>query len=64
MTALCTGDCNNDLAVRVNELVLGVGIALDRTPLSECPSFDVNRNLMVSINELVEAVNNALRGCP
>jgi hypothetical protein len=50
--------------VSISELVTGVSIVLERTPLNQCPPFDANSNLTVEINELVQAVNNVLRGCP
>jgi hypothetical protein len=60
----CVGDCNDDGMVAINELIIGVNIALEATPLSSCPSFDVNDDGMVGINELITAVNNALGMCP
>ena len=60
----CVGDCDGSGSVAINELVLGVGIALGNTPLSECPSFDCQQTGQVAINCLVTAVNNALNGCP
>jgi hypothetical protein len=60
----CVGDCNGSDSVEINELIIGVNIALGNTPLSTCPSFDANHSGMVEINELVTAVNNALNGCP
>lgn len=59
--AQCTGDCNNSGDVAVNELVLGVNIALDRATLDQCPSFDVDNSGSVAVNELVTGVNNLLR---
>ena len=63
-TPSCVGDCNGDGMVLINELVLGVNIALGSTPVSACPAFDANGNGMVLINELISGVNNALAGCP
>ena len=60
----CVGDCNGDGMVAINELIIGVNIALGAAPLSQCPSFDVNGDNMVGINELITAVNNALGMCP
>jgi hypothetical protein len=60
----CVGDCNGDGVVQVNEVIIGVNIALERAQLSTCPSFDVNGNGRVEVNELITAVNNLLRGCP
>ena len=59
----CVGDCNNDAQVTVNELIVGVNIALDTSPLSACTSFDVDHSSSVEINEILQAVNNALCGC-
>src|SRR5262249_35031737 len=38
----CIGDCNNDVAVTVDEIVIGVNIALEAAPLARCPRFDCN----------------------
>ena len=62
--AQCVGDCNLDLRVTINELIIGVTIALGSNPVSACPSFDVNNSNTVTVNELVQAVNNALGSCP
>lgn len=63
-TGTCTGDCNNDHMVAVNELIIGVNIALDLRSVDACPSFDVDNNKSVQINELILAVTHALGGCP
>ncbi len=60
----CVGDCNGDGMVAINELIIGVNIALGSAPVTACPSFDVNGDGMVTINELILGVNNALNGCP
>jgi hypothetical protein len=54
------GDCNEDLEVSVNELVLGVAIALQAQPLSACTEFDANHDGVVSVAELVTAVRAAV----
>ena len=59
----CTGDCNGDGMVTINELITGVNIALGSQPPSACPIFDANSNGQVEINELIAGVNNALNGC-
>lgn len=64
LAQICVGDCDENNLVRVNELIIGVNIALDRVALSQCESFDANGSLAVEVNELVQGVNNALRGCP
>ena len=58
----CVGDCDGDGTVQVNELVLGVNIALDDQPLSQCPSLD-NGEGRVTVDVLIVAVNNLLEGC-
>lgn len=59
----CVGDCDNDLHVRINELVLGTNIALDLAELRECPAFDQDNDGGAEVNELVLGVNGALNGC-
>lgn len=59
----CVGDCNSDGRVVVNELVLGVNIALDLASLSACGGFDANGDQRVMVNELVRGVDDALFGC-
>lgn len=59
----CTGDCDGDGEVTVNELLRGVNIALG-APLASCPSFDRNRDGAITIDEVLDAVNAALLGCP
>ena len=59
----CAGDCNGDNRVAINELIIGVNIALESQPIDSCPSFDTNDNGRVAINELIVGVNNALGGC-
>ncbi len=61
--AACTGDCNSDGTVSVDELVTGVDIALGNTPLEQCSSLDADGGGVVTVDELVRAVNNALTGC-
>ena len=60
----CSGDCDGNGQVSVNELVLGVDIALGSRPLSDCQAFDADGSGTVMLNELVQAVNHALGGCP
>lgn len=63
-TAACTGDCDGNGFVTVDELVRGVDIALGLTLLNDCPSFDRDGDHKVSVDELVAAVNAALNKCP
>ena len=59
----CAGDCDWNSQVAVNELVKGVNITLDRSPLSACEMFDLNGSRTVTVNELVRGVKNTLNGC-
>jgi hypothetical protein len=59
----CPGDCDGSSSIAVNELVLGVNIALGTRTIGECPEFDRDDNQRISVNELVGAVNAALDGC-
>ena len=61
--AQCTGDCNDDNQVTVDEVITGVNIALENTPLTACTAFDANQSGTVTVNEIVAAVSNALNGC-
>ena len=62
--AACGGDCSGDGEVSVNELIIGVNIALGRATVEQCTSIDADGDGAVSINEIVSAVNAALTGCP
>lgn len=62
-TAACPGDCNANSQVEINELVLGVGIALGQSQLAQCATFDRNGDGAVTIDELLAAVAAALNGC-
>lgn len=62
-SGFCNGDSDHDLAVTVDELVVGVGIALEMHHRNQCIEMDANADARVSIEELVAAVQNALRGC-
>lgn len=60
---VCVGDCGGDGSVTVNELIVGVNIALGRQPLESCPVFDCNGNGELTINCLVRAVEASLGAC-
>jgi hypothetical protein len=60
----CPGDCSDDESVTVDELVLGIDIALGGEAIPECPLVDGNGDGSVSISELVAAVDSAVNGCP
>jgi hypothetical protein len=54
------GDCNGDGRVTINELILGVNIALGNLPITACPAFDTDGSGDITIDELIAAVNVAL----
>lgn len=61
---LCDGDCANDGAVTVDEIVTGVNLALGAAPLAQCNPFDRDGNGVVTVDEIIVAITNALVGCP
>jgi hypothetical protein len=64
---LCVGDCHNDSAVTVDELLALVNIALGSASLTACPAaaawVDRSAYPEISVSRMVKAVNNALYGC-
>lgn len=60
----CSGDCNGDADVSIDEIIKGVNIALGFADVSTCPTMDKNHDLEVTVDELITAVANALNGCP
>ena len=63
MLPRCAGDCDEETAVTVNEIITMVNIALGNAALSTCPVGDGNANRAIEINEIIAAVSNALNGC-
>ena len=61
--AACTGDCDADHIVAINELLTGVNILLGSADMSVCEPFDRNGDGRVSVDELIDGVNDALQGC-
>jgi hypothetical protein len=60
----CTGDCDGDGSVSVDELISGVDLSLSgESDAVRCASIDADTDCVVSIVETVRAVNNALAGC-
>jgi hypothetical protein len=53
------GDCNVDMEVSVDELVAGLGMALNGDGTEHCPRFDGNADGKITIDELVAAVDAA-----
>src|SRR5215510_6027217 len=60
----CPGDCNGDGEVSINELIIGVNIALGAQAATACAAMDSNGDGAVTVNELIRAVSMALNGCP
>lgn len=60
----CEGDCNLDGRVSLDEVVLGVRIALGPGRLDTCRGLDQNGSGEIEVYELVGAVGKALGGCP
>jgi hypothetical protein len=50
-------------AAWINELIIGVNIALGNASPAACTAMDANQDGRVTINELIAAVNAALNGC-
>jgi len=59
----CSGDCDGNGEVTVNELVSAVAIALGTQAPAACKAADTNSSGEVEVNELVAAVGKALAGC-
>ena len=62
-TLSCPGDCNDDGAVTVDEIITGVNIALGVASIESCPPFDVSGDQMVTVDEILNGVTVALEGC-
>lgn len=60
---VCVGDCDGDGVVRIDELSLGVRMALGQEGIERCPGLDRD-NGRVCIDDLIVAVYHALAGCP
>jgi hypothetical protein len=61
---VCTGDCNGDGSVTIDELITGVAIVLETTPLTACPVLAGGGTGHVDVSRLLIAVTNAIDGCP
>jgi hypothetical protein len=59
----CTGDCDEDNEVTIEELVTGVSIAVGAAPMRRCAHFDRNGDGQVTIEEVIAGVGVALDGC-
>jgi hypothetical protein len=61
---LCPGDCSGSGMVTVDELVIGVNIALEIESLAACPALNIKEDARITIDELMSAIDAALDGCP
>ncbi len=61
--AACTGDCGGDGQVTVDEILVGVNIALGTAAPAACGAMDANSDGQVTVDEVVGALNGALNGC-
>ncbi|MEO8603033.1 MAG: hypothetical protein ABI629_10705 [bacterium] len=61
---LCAGDCNQNDAVGIDEVLLAVNFALGLRDAGECRILDTDHSSSVEIGELIAAVRTALDGCP
>ncbi len=59
----CPGDCNRDSVIEIDELILGVRIALGERDVAGCRNLDRDASDTVTIDELLAAVAAALDGC-
>lgn len=62
-TTPCIGDCAVDGSVTVDEIVVGVSIALGQSEIDRCLMFDRSRDGAVTVDEILAAVAAALGGC-
>lgn len=63
LTGTCPGDCDANRSVTVEEVIVGVNIALGVTSVAACDIADFNGDGEVTVDELLVAVNRALDGC-
>jgi uncharacterized delta-60 repeat protein len=63
-TPSCTGDCDGDGMVFVNELLSMINIGLGTANVSTCEAGDPSGDGFVTVDEILTAVNHALNGCP
>lgn len=59
----CVGDCDASREVTVDEILVGVSVALGQRPLAACAPFDRDADLELTVDELVSGVDAALNGC-
>jgi len=59
----CIGDCDGSGTVTIDEIMVGVAIAMGEANVSSCQSLDVSHDQQVTVDELLQAVHAALHGC-
>jgi hypothetical protein len=59
----CAGDCGNDGAVTVDELVTMVNILFEHFDVSACSAGDASNDGHITVDDMVAAVNKLLGGC-
>lgn len=62
-TAQCSGDCNADEAVSIDEIIVLVQMAMGEMTMDHCPPGDRDGDGRLMVDELVGAVTHALEGC-
>jgi len=60
---LCFGDCDLSFDVTIDEVVLGLKIALGDAAIDQCPGLDIDRSATATVEEVVAAVGSSLNGC-
>ena len=60
----CTGDCERDGHVTVDDILTMVNIAFGIAEGWECARGDANKDGQITVDEVLKAVNNVLNGCP
>jgi hypothetical protein len=61
--SICAGDCNDDGAIGITELIAAVSEALGAGVAEDCASFDRDGSGAVTVDELIALVAAALDGC-
>jgi hypothetical protein len=61
--SICAGDCNDDGAIGITELIAAVSEALGAAVSGDCASFDRDGSGAVTVDELIALVAAALDGC-
>src|SRR4051794_40433970 len=60
---ICVGDCDGNGSVSINELIVGVNIALGGRDVSVCEAFNC-QGAGVTVSCVIQGVRSDLNGCP